>query len=126
MRHEAEQPATGAPGACSHSSVPARMPSPHAAASHRAPTTGQLQPLSTLHVALQPSLSFVLPSSHASVPVITLSPQLDADGPPSVHVPVSQKTKPTCASASSVALASRLAPASSPGEASGNVLLSPV
>src|SRR5258706_10120869 len=70
--------------------MPARMPSPHAAARHITPGTGHTKPGSTVQVGLQPSPSALFLSSHSSPegcstpsPHTTLSAQASPQSPPS-------------------------------------------
>src|SRR3569623_1407640 len=77
----ASQPSDGiAPK--SHCSLPAKMPSPQAAASHGSPGNGQDQPGSSVHVSEQPSPAGTFPSSHCSLSLASTwpSPHLASSG----------------------------------------------
>src|SRR5688572_10138150 len=58
------------------------MPSPHTA--RHTPPTAQMKPGSTSQLALQPSVPWVLPSSHVSGPLTSPSPHSTSEtqGPP--------------------------------------------
>src|SRR5437764_247109 len=76
--------------ASSHCSKPSLSPSPQVVAWQTdlggVPVFTQAKPGSSVHVALQPSLETVLPSSHCSLPASTPSPHMGTatavQGPP--------------------------------------------
>ncbi len=62
----------------SHCSLPSSWPSPQIGEQTLGVAVLQVQPLSTVHVALQPSAPVVSPSSHVSPPLRKPSPQIGA------------------------------------------------
>ncbi len=85
-RQVGEQPSSSVTLPSSHSSVPARYPSPQAVAPHAVPGIEQVHPGSRAQAEEHPSPDAALPSSHCSVPVMTPSPHtmVETHGEPGV------------------------------------------